>query len=65
MVQDTGLDHLCIIANDIAAMKQKVEAVANEKEFSKVEIEKRKEYLELHFSNTESARQLIELVFEK
>ena len=65
MVQDTGLEHLCIIANDIAGMKQKVEAVANEKEFSKVEIEKRKEYLELHFSNTESARQLIELVFEK
>ena len=65
MVQDTGLEHLCIIANDIAGMKQKVKAVVNEKEFSKVEIEKRKEYLELHFSNTESARQLIELFFEK
>ncbi len=65
MVQDTGLEHLCIIANDIIAMKQKVEEIAVEKEFPFDEIEKRKKYLELHFSNTESARQLIELIFEK
>ena len=65
MVQDTGLEHLCIVANDISTMKLKVNEIADEKEFSSAEIEKRKKHLEAYFSNTESARQLIELIFEK
>lgn len=62
MVENTGLESLCIVANTAVKMKEKILEVMN-KEFSKREIEKREKVLLEDFSNKKNIEKLIQLVF--
>jgi hypothetical protein len=62
MVDNTGLESLCILANSPEKMKEKIKDVMN-REFSKREIEKREKILSEHFSNKKNIQKLIRLVF--
>ncbi len=62
MVENTGLENLCIIANSAEKMREKIKDVMS-KEFSKREIEKREKILLENFSNKENIKKLIRLVF--
>jgi hypothetical protein len=61
MVSGTGLEHLCIVRNSAAAIRQSLEALLNAP-FTDNKIEERREYLEANFSNTENARKLISII---
>jgi hypothetical protein len=62
MVENTGLEGLCILANSPEKMKEKINEVMS-KEFSKREIEKREKLLMENFSNKKNIEKLIRLVF--
>ncbi|MEO8087085.1 MAG: glycosyltransferase [Bacteroidota bacterium] len=62
MVENTGLESLCIIANSPEAMKEKVNSVF-EKEFTERERKKREEILLRDFSNEENAKKLLKVLF--
>ena len=62
MVENTGLESLCIMANSPEVMKEKVKSVF-EKEFTEREKKKREEVLLKHFSNDENARRLVKVLF--
>ena len=62
MVENTGLESLCIVANSPEAMKEKIKAVF-EKEFTERERKKREEILLKDFSNEENARKVLKLLF--
>jgi len=62
MVENTGLEPLCIMANSPEAMKEKVKGVF-EKEFTEREKRKRVEVLLKNFSNDENAKRLVKLLF--
>jgi len=62
MIENTGLENLCLIANTAEKMKEKIREVMD-KEFTKKEIEKREKVLTGNFSNKKNIDQLIQLVF--
>jgi hypothetical protein len=62
MVDNTGLEGLCIIANTAEKMKEKIKEVMN-KDFPKREIEKREKILMENFSNKKNIEKLIQLAF--
>jgi hypothetical protein len=62
MIENTGLESLCILANTAEKMKEKIRE-AMDKEFSKREIEKREKVLNGNFSNKKNIDQLIQLAF--
>ncbi len=62
MVENTGLEGLCIVGNTPEKMKEKIKEVMN-KEFSKREIEKRGKVLMENFSNKRNIEKLIRLAF--
>ncbi len=61
LVSGSNLDHLCIVRNSAAAIRQSLEALINAP-FNESKIEERREYLETNFSNAENARKLISLI---
>ncbi|MBR9859653.1 glycosyltransferase [bacterium] len=61
MVENTGLEPLCVICNDFEAMRKAGEEYF-EKEFSINEFNQRMEYLNLHFSNKSSAKKLVQSI---
>jgi hypothetical protein len=63
MLNGTGLNDLCIIADDAGRLKLALNELFNRK-FEPVEIEKRKKILENRFSNQINASRLIQVVFE-
>ncbi len=62
MVENTGLESLCIIANTPEKMKEKIKGVMS-KDFPKREIEKREKALLENFSNRKNAEKIIRLAF--
>ena len=62
MLNGTGLEELCVIANSSREFKQKLRALFN-KDFGTNEIRKRAQVLEHRYSNDNNADQLIRLVF--
>jgi glycosyltransferase involved in cell wall biosynthesis len=62
MVENTGMESLCIMANSAETMKDKVKAVF-EKEFTERDRKKREEILLKNFSNEENARKLYKVLF--
>lgn len=62
MVENTGLEGLCIVANTPEKMKEKIKEVMS-KEFSKREIDKREKLLSENFSNQKNIEKLIRLAF--
>ena len=62
MVENTGLESLCLIAGTAAKMKERINEVMD-KEFTKREIEKREKVLSENFSNKKNIEKLIRLVF--
>lgn len=61
MVENTGLETLCIIANSPEAMKENVKSVF-EKEFTDRERKKREDILLRDFSNTENAKKILKVL---
>jgi len=61
MVENTGLQSLCIMANTAEAMKEKINA-AFAKEFTVREIDKRESILLEHFSNEKNAQKLMRIL---
>ena len=61
MVENTGLEHLCIMANSPEVMKEKVKSVF-EKEFTDRERKKREEVLLRDFSNIENAKKILKVL---
>ncbi len=61
MVENTGLEPLCIMANSADAMKEKIVSVF-EKEFTERERKKREEILLKDFSNVANARKLLQVL---
>ena len=62
MVENTGLEPLCIMANSAEVMKEKIKSVF-EKEFTERERKKREEILLKDFSNEENAKRLMKVLF--
>lgn len=62
MVENTGLEKLCIVKNTSQEMKEAVVQLF-EKPFDKNDLEKREKILTKDFSNKESAKKLIKLIF--
>lgn len=62
MVENTGLEELCIIADSADEMKSKIKELLNQN-FEAEEIEKRKKILLAQFSNEANAGKLIESLF--
>jgi hypothetical protein len=62
MVDKTGLEELCTVADSPGEMKEKVREVF-QKEFSVNDIEKRKKALREDFSNKKNAEKLIKVLF--
>jgi hypothetical protein len=64
MVEHTGLETLCIIANTPERMKEKIhDVMSGKKEFTQKEIQKRERILYSEFSNSKSAEALTKLLF--
>jgi hypothetical protein len=61
MVENTGLEPLCIMANSPEAMKEKIKSVF-EKEFTDRERKKREEILLRDFSNIENAKKILKVL---
>ena len=64
MLNGTGLDDLCVIANSSMEFKQKLK-ILFKKEFTSPEIESRKKVLGMHYSNDRNADLLVQLAFEE
>jgi len=62
MVKNTGLEDLCSVG-ELAVDFQKLLTEVFQKEFSQSEISKRKERLEMGFSNQEMAREVKGIIF--
>ena len=62
MVQGTGLESLCEIAESAEGLKQKVEDIFA-KPFEMTKIRDREKLLQENYSNTKNAEKLVELVF--
>ncbi|MCX6352544.1 MAG: glycosyltransferase [Bacteroidetes bacterium] len=62
MVKNTGLEHLCIMANTPQQMKQMIKKFSQEP-FSASNAEERKHYLEQNFNNIKNAEFLAEQLF--
>jgi hypothetical protein len=62
MVDNTGLEPLCIMANTPEAMKEKIKSVF-EKEFSERDRKKREDILLKNFSNEENGKRLVKIIF--
>lgn len=62
MVENTGLESLCIVSNTAEKMKEKIKEVLS-KDFSKREIEKREKILSENFSNRKNIEKIIRLAF--
>jgi len=62
MVENTGLESLCILANSPEKMKEKIKEVMS-REFTAREIEKREKVLAEKFSNKKNIEKLIQLAF--
>jgi predicted nucleic acid-binding protein len=62
MVQGTGLESLCEIADDSAGLRQKVEKLFG-KTFDLSEVENREKLLQKNYSNEMNAKKLIGLLF--
>jgi glycosyltransferase involved in cell wall biosynthesis len=62
MVRNTGLEDLCVISDSPAEMKQAVKSLF-QKDFTKIEIEKRVSILTKNFSNKINIEKLIRLLF--
>jgi hypothetical protein len=63
MLNGTGLDELCVIANSSREFKQKLKSLFK-KDFTAPEIELRKKILSLQYSNDRNADTLIKLVYD-
>ena len=64
MVENTGLESLCIVANSPEKMKEKIrEVMSGKKEFTQKDIQKREKILTAEFSNEKSAATLTKLLF--
>ena len=63
MLNGTGLDDLCIIANDSTELKKRMPELF-ESEFTGEDINKREEVLTRLYSNSKNAERFVELVFE-
>ena len=63
MLNGTGLDELCVIANSSREFKQKLKSLFK-KDFTSPEIELRKKIMSLQYSNDRNAETLIRLVYE-
>ena len=63
MLNGTGLDGLCIIGNDAAALKDKLKQLFKS-EFSHKEIESREKTLSRLYSNATNADRLIKLIWK-
>ena len=61
MVENTGLEPLCIMANTAEAMKEKIISVF-EKEFTERERKKREEILLKDFSNESNAKKMLQVL---
>lgn len=61
MVQNTGLEAFCTIANSSAQFRKSLKQLW-EKPFSLDELEKRKGFLDAHFNTTMNAKKLMELI---
>ena len=64
MLNGTGLEELCEIANTSAEQKEKLKKLFIEK-FDEKEIIRRRGILDEYYSNDKNAEKLIELIFEK
>jgi len=62
MVENTGLESLCIMTNSPETMKEKIKVVF-EKDFTERERKKREEVLLKNFSNEQNARKLLKILF--
>lgn len=62
MVENTGLEPLCHIADSPEEMKAVIQALAN-CQFSEAEAEKRKDYIAAEFNTAQAARQLLAHVY--
>jgi hypothetical protein len=62
MVINTGLEHLCIIADSAEAMKERIHDVF-QKEFTSSDNSKREKILNEIFSNAKNAQKLLKLLF--
>lgn len=62
MVDHTGLESLCIVANDAQSMKQKIKS-AFEKSFTTSDIHQREKLLSGKFDNTANVKKLLKLLF--
>lgn len=63
MVDNTGLEQLCLVANTVEEMRQAVIDIAAKKSFAEEDIQARKKILETDFSNEAGAKRLMELLF--
>lgn len=63
MLNGTGLDELCFIGNDTAALKERL-SVLFESDFTVDDASKREKVLAEFYSNSKNAEKLIELVWE-
>jgi hypothetical protein len=63
MLNGTGLDDLCTVGNDSAALKEKLRELFR-KEFSGNEISRRKEVLTELYSNSKNADKLISMIWK-
>ncbi len=64
MVQNTGLEPFCYIANTPAQFTKQLRQLW-EKPFEKSELDQRRDYLLSHFDNLNNARQLLEIFSEQ
>jgi len=62
MLNGTGLNELCEIANTAAEQKEKLKSLFTE-QFEETEILRRREILERYYSNDKNAERLVELLF--
>lgn len=63
MVEDTGLESLCLIAADATAFREQLRAIMDGLPFGEPEMMKRKEILAERFSNRKNAELLIRQIF--
>jgi hypothetical protein len=62
MVNHTGLEHLCHLANSPSRMRDKIEQLAS-RQFKFEELERRQNYLQTRFNNAENAALLLDHIF--
>lgn len=63
MIAETGLEDICIVANDAKQMMTEVNACFK-KEFTQIQIDERKKVLQTRFSNKTNAEHLISILYK-